>query len=134
MIIACLQIYRELLSLATFLRVHSNSEEVSYLSLQNTYPNLKTTCHIKLNLFLWTKLSENLLLEKYLIYKGRRLCKEKCCEFPKYFHFLKKSTPQLFHFCQFGKLYCRKTFQNRAVTKGFPEEIFQETVLQNLLF
>ena len=27
----CLQIYRELLSLATFLRVHSNSKEVSYL-------------------------------------------------------------------------------------------------------
>ena len=29
---ACLQIYQELLSLATFLRVHSNSKEVSYLS------------------------------------------------------------------------------------------------------
>ena len=29
---ACLQIYRQLLSLATFFRVHSNSEEVSYLS------------------------------------------------------------------------------------------------------
>ena len=32
LIMACLQIYRELLSLATFLRVHSNSKEVSYLS------------------------------------------------------------------------------------------------------
>ena len=64
---ACLQIYRELLSLATFLRVHSNSKEVSYLSWQNTYPNLKTTCHIKLKFFLWTKLIENLLLPKYLI-------------------------------------------------------------------
>ena len=33
------------------------------------YPNLKTACHIKLKLFLclWTKLLENLLLEKYLI-------------------------------------------------------------------
>ena len=51
---ACLQIYRELLSLATFLRVHSNSKEVSYLSWQNTYPNLKTTCHIKLKFFLYT--------------------------------------------------------------------------------
>ena len=51
---ACLQIYRELLSLATFLRVHSNSEEVSYLSWQNTYPNLKTTCHVKLKFFLYT--------------------------------------------------------------------------------
>ena len=64
---ACLQIYRELLSLATFLRVHSNSKEVSYLSWQNTYPNLKTTCHIKLKFFLWTKLLENLLHAKYLI-------------------------------------------------------------------
>ena len=36
-------------------------------SWQNTYPNLKTTCHIKLKLFLWTKLLENLLLAKYLI-------------------------------------------------------------------
>ena len=64
---ACLQIYRELLSLTTFLRVHSNSKEVSYLSWQNTYPNLKTTCHIKLKFFLWTKLLENLLVAKYLI-------------------------------------------------------------------
>ena len=28
LIMACLQIYRELLSLATFLRVHSNSNEI----------------------------------------------------------------------------------------------------------
>ena len=49
---ACLQIYRELLSLATFLRVHSNSEEVSYLSWQNAYSNLKTTRDIKLKPFL----------------------------------------------------------------------------------
>ena len=49
---ACLQIYRELLLLVTFLRVHSNSKEVSYLSLQNTYPSLKTICQIKLNIFL----------------------------------------------------------------------------------
>ena len=61
------KIYRELLSLATFLRVHSNSEEVSYLSWQNTYPNLKTTSHIKLDFFLWTKVLENLILAKYLI-------------------------------------------------------------------
>ena len=65
-IFACLQIYRELLSLVTFLRVHSNSKEVSYLSWQNTYPNLKTTCHIKLKFFFWTKLLENLLRAKYL--------------------------------------------------------------------
>ena len=49
------------------LLVHSNSEEVSYLSWQNSYPNLKTTSHIKLNFFLWTKLPENVLLAKYLI-------------------------------------------------------------------
>ena len=67
MILACLQIYRELLSLVTFLRVHSNSEEVSYLSWQSTYPNLKTTRHIKLKCFLWTKLLENLILSKYFI-------------------------------------------------------------------
>ena len=64
---ACLQICRELLSLATFLRVYSNSKEVSYLCWQNRYPNLKTTCHIKLKYFLWTKLLESLLLTKYLI-------------------------------------------------------------------
>ena len=63
---ACLEIYRELLSFATFLRVHSNSKEVSHLSLQNTYPNLKTTGDIKLKYFLWTKLLENLLVVKYL--------------------------------------------------------------------
>ena len=44
----------------TFLRVHSNSKEVSYLSWQNTYPNLKTTCHVKLTFFSWTKLLQNL--------------------------------------------------------------------------
>ena len=51
----------------TFLRVHSNSKEVFYLSWQNMYPNLITTSHIKLKIFLLTKLLENLLLVKYLI-------------------------------------------------------------------
>ena len=55
------------MSLAIFLRVHSNSKGVSYLYWQNRYPNLKTTCHIKLKVFLWTKLLESLPLEKYLI-------------------------------------------------------------------
>ena len=64
---ACLLIYRELLSLVTFLRVHLNSKEVSYLSWQNTYPNLKPTKHGKVKLFLWTKLLENLLLAIYII-------------------------------------------------------------------
>ena len=59
----------------TFFRVHSNSKEVSYLSWQNTYPNLKTTCHIKLKFFLWTKLLENLLLAKYLISVAATLIK-----------------------------------------------------------
>ena len=67
LIMACLRIYQELLPLVTFLRNHPNSKEVSYVSWQNTYPNLKTTCHIKLKFFLWTKLVENLLLAKYLI-------------------------------------------------------------------
>ena len=67
LIMACSQIYRKLLSLATFIRVHSNSEEVSYLSWQSTYPNLKTTRHIKLKIFSWTELLENLLLAKYFI-------------------------------------------------------------------
>ena len=68
MILACLQIYREILSLVTFLRVHSNSKEVSYLSWQNMYPNLKTTCHVRLKFLLWSKLLENLFLAKYLIF------------------------------------------------------------------
>ena len=61
----CVQIYRQLLPLATFLWVHSSSKEVSYLSW-HALPNLKTTCHIKLKFFLWTKLLKNLLLAKYL--------------------------------------------------------------------
>ena len=67
LIMSCLQIYRELLSFTIFLRVHSNSEEVSYLFWQNTYSNLKTTCRIQLKFFLWTKLLENSFLAKYLI-------------------------------------------------------------------
>ena len=59
-----------------------NSEIVSYFSWQNTYSNLKTTCHIKLKYFLWTKPQQNLSLAKYLmpvtatliisIWKGKR--------------------------------------------------------------
>ena len=64
---ACLQIYRELLFLTTFLRVHSNSKKEWYLPWQNAYLNLKITLHMKLKCFLWTKLLENLLLAKYLI-------------------------------------------------------------------
>ena len=62
-----------ILSPATFLRVHSNSKEVSHLSWQNTYPNFKTTCHMKLKFFLWTKFLEYLLLAKYLIFVAATL-------------------------------------------------------------
>ena len=51
LIMASLQIYQELLLLATSLRVHSNSKEVSYLFRQYTYPNVKNTCHIMLKFF-----------------------------------------------------------------------------------
>ena len=67
LIMACLQICWELLLLVTFLRVHSNSGEVLYLSWQNRYPNLKITSHIKLKFFLWTKLLENLPFARCLI-------------------------------------------------------------------
>ena len=44
-----------------------------FIQTQKSYPtsldnhSLKTTCHIKLNFFFWTKLLENLLFAKYLI-------------------------------------------------------------------
>ena len=78
MIKACLQIYRELLSFATFLRVHSNSKEVSYFYWQNSYPNLKAICDIKAKFFLWNKLLESLLLAKYLISVASTLNVYKC--------------------------------------------------------
>ena len=62
---ACLQIYGELLSLATFLRLLSNSKEESYLSWQKTYPNLKTTYHTKLKFFLVNQTPRELC--KYLV-------------------------------------------------------------------
>ena len=68
-----------------FSRFHSNSKEVSYLSRQNTYPNLKTTCHMKLKFFLWTKLLEYLLLVKYLLYVAATLTQENA--FYQRFHF-----------------------------------------------
>ena len=64
-----------------------NSEKVSCFSWQNTYPNFKTTCHIKLKYFLSTKPLENLTLAKYLmpftatliinIWKGKRESEKK---------------------------------------------------------
>ena len=55
---ACLQIYQELLSLAIFLQV--------YIQTQNRHPTSLDKIGI-LTFFLWTKLLEYLLLEKYLI-------------------------------------------------------------------
>ena len=75
LIMACLQIYRELLSLATFLLVHSNSEGVPYLPWQNKYFNLKTNGHIELKFSLWTNLPKNLPLAKYIIYAAATLIK-----------------------------------------------------------
>ena len=76
------EIYRKLLPLATYLRVHSNSKEVSYPAWQNKYSNLKTSCHTKLKFFLWTKLLENLFIAKYLISVAATLnnkWKKLCC-------------------------------------------------------
>ena len=51
----------------TFIRVPWNSKEVSYLSWQSNHSRLKITCYFKpkLQLNLWTKLHQNLLLKKY---------------------------------------------------------------------
>ena len=81
---------QNLLSLVTFLRVHSKSKEVSYLPWQNTCSNLWTTCHIKLKFFLWTKLLENLLLAKYLISVAAPLSK----------YFLTLLEHTIFSFCK----------------------------------
>ena len=62
-----LQIYWELLLLPTFLQVHLNLKEVSDLSWQHKYPDLKTAWHVKQKFFFWAKILENLLLAKYLI-------------------------------------------------------------------
>ena len=44
-----------------------------YLSYCEEMHILKTTCHIKLRFFLWTKLQEKLLLVKYLIFVAATL-------------------------------------------------------------
>ena len=71
----CFQIYRELLLLATFFRVHLNPIEICYLYGQNKYSILKVTCHIKLKCFLWTKLLHSALLAKCLITVSATLIK-----------------------------------------------------------
>ena len=52
---------------STFPFLKIASKEVSNLYWQNRYPNLKTTCHINLKFFLWTKLLDRLLLAKYVV-------------------------------------------------------------------
>ena len=109
---ACLRIYRELLSLATFLRVHSNSKDVSYVSWQNTHHNLKTTCHIKPTLFLWTELLKNLFLAKYLISAAATLIdialENKSMN--------KKSTQTIDHFIIDAVEYIRKKSKRRRMS------------------
>ena len=43
--------------------------------LQNSYPNFKTTCHIKLIFFLGSELIKKIFLAKYLIYAAAVLKK-----------------------------------------------------------
>ena len=58
----CLHIYREELSLTTFIRVCKR-----YPAAPDKINILKTICRIKPKFFLLTKHQENLLLGKYLI-------------------------------------------------------------------
>ena len=67
LVVICLQNLWEYLSFVTFHRVQSKWKGVSNLPRQNKYFNLKTTCHTKPKLILWTKLLKNLLLANYLI-------------------------------------------------------------------
>ena len=79
LIMACLQIYREVLPLAIFLPSSFRLKRgilpllTKYLSYSEEMHILKTTCHIKLRFFLWTKLLEKLLLVKYLIFVAANL-------------------------------------------------------------
>ena len=52
-----------------------SSFKLTYLSWQNRYLTLKTTCKIKLKFFLWTKLLKRLLFAKYLISVAETLMK-----------------------------------------------------------
>ena len=134
MIMACLQIYRELLSLVTFLRVHSNSNKVSYLSLQNTYPNLKTTCHIKLKFFLWTKLLENLSLKNISYIKGEGSARKNVVNFPNIFIFWKSLRHNFFISANLENLIVGKLFKIVPSQKVFLKKLSKKSVLQNLLF
>ena len=83
LIMTCLQIYWELLLLVTFLQIHSNLKDVSYLSQQNRYHNTKTTCHIMLKFSLWT-------IAEYFISVTATLMKSKSCKYVLNFDWWKK--------------------------------------------
>ena len=128
---ACLQIQRELLSLATFLRVHSTSKEVSYLSWQNMYPNLKATCRIMLKFFLWTKLLESLLLAKYLISVVASLSPFPTAFFSKLQHTAEVNKnhwrvfwEELLNFCFEYLFWIFQTFLNTSVEEFFSKNFF----------
>ena len=89
--------------LATFLQVHSNSKEVSYISWQNKYPNLKITYYIKPKFFMWTKLPKNLLLAKYLIYVATTLINKKYV-LKKYWLNSQKNTSSMCHSLFYDKI------------------------------
>ena len=80
MIITCLQINREHLSLTNFLRVHSNTKEASYLPWQNKYPKLKAICYIKQNVFLNLSPSRD--------FTSSKISHISCCSFKNIIHFL----------------------------------------------
>ena len=128
MIKACLQIYRESLSFATFLRVHSNSKEVSCFYWQNSYPNLKTICDIKAKFFLWNKLLESLLLAKYLISVASTLNVYKCI----YRNLIERKCHYYIYLIPFVQYFCFIYY--RFIVKNSPESINSWKEIGNFLF
>ena len=128
MIKACLQIYRELLSFVTFLRVHSNSKEVSYFYWQNSYPNLKAICDIKAKFFLWNKLLESLLLAKYLISVASTLNVYKCI----YRNLIERKCHYYIYLIPFVQYFCFIYY--RFIVKNSPESINSWKEIGNFLF
>ena len=78
--------------LTTFLRVHLNSKEVSFLSWQNV-SYIENYFSYQVRFFLWTKLLKTLLLAKYLISVAAplslryfQLFAQEVCKFQKWAH------------------------------------------------
>ena len=80
-----------------FFRSSVKLKKLSFLSWQNTYPNLKTTYHIKLKLFLWTKLLELTYLSFFHMKFPARVKKSWCQVFSLCFlhFFICKISPSL---------------------------------------